>query len=140
MNVIVLPLSSSFLNGTKKVIYFSVISLEHSNWPSNSFASSLIIRPLCSTIGIYLVFYILNYKYYEQLLSISQCKSFFCIYNILLAFYRTYFLHQLMISFLSFHNWLFLLHALLNPYKTFPCSLYFYNNQAYFLLNQISNV
>ena len=42
--VIVLLLSSSFLIGTEKVIYFSVFSPKHSNWPSNSFANFLIIK------------------------------------------------------------------------------------------------
>ena len=42
--VIVLLLSSSFLIGTEKVIYFSVFSPKHSNWPSNSFANCLIIK------------------------------------------------------------------------------------------------
>ena len=42
--VINLPLSSSFLNGTEKVIYFSVFSLKHSNCPLNFSASSLIIK------------------------------------------------------------------------------------------------
>ena len=37
--VIVLLLSSSFLIGTEKVIYFSVFSPKHSNWPSNSSAN-----------------------------------------------------------------------------------------------------
>ena len=56
--VIVLPLSSSFLIGTEKVIYFSVFSPKHSNWPSNSFANCLIIKwlsyvePLWNTTGI----------------------------------------------------------------------------------------
>ena len=42
--VIVLPLSRSFLIGTEKVIYFSVFSPKHSNWPLNSSANSLIIK------------------------------------------------------------------------------------------------
>ena len=42
--VIVLLLSSSFLIGTEKVIYFSVFSPKHSNWPSNSFANCLIMK------------------------------------------------------------------------------------------------
>ena len=42
--VIDLPLSNPFLNGTEKVIYFSVFSPKHSNCPSNSYASSLIIK------------------------------------------------------------------------------------------------
>ena len=42
--VIDLPLSSSFLISTEKVIYFSVFSPKHSNCPSNSSASSLIIK------------------------------------------------------------------------------------------------
>ena len=41
--VIVLLSSSSFLIRTEKVIYFSVFSPKHSNWPSNYFASSLIM-------------------------------------------------------------------------------------------------
>ena len=40
--VTVLPLSSCFLVGTEKVIYFSVFSPTHSNCPSNSLANSLI--------------------------------------------------------------------------------------------------
>ena len=56
--VIHLPLSSSFLIGTKKLIYFSVFSLKHSNCPSNFSANSLIIKwlshvePLWNTTGI----------------------------------------------------------------------------------------
>ena len=42
--VIALLLSSSFLIGTDKVIYFSVFSSKHSNWLSNSFANCLIIK------------------------------------------------------------------------------------------------
>ena len=42
--VIVLLLSSPFLIGTEKAIYFSVSSPEHSNWPSNYFANCLIIK------------------------------------------------------------------------------------------------
>ena len=42
--VIDFPLSRSFLNGTEKVIYFSVFCLKHSNCPSNSSDSSLIIK------------------------------------------------------------------------------------------------
>ena len=42
--VIVLLLSSSFLIGTEKVIYFSVFSPKHSNSPSNSSANFLIIK------------------------------------------------------------------------------------------------
>ena len=38
------PLSSCFLIGTEKVIYFSVFSPKHSNCPSNSFVSSFIIK------------------------------------------------------------------------------------------------
>ena len=59
MYVIVLLLSNSFLIGTEKVIYFSVFSPKHSNWPSNSFASCLIMKwlsyrePLWNTAGIY---------------------------------------------------------------------------------------
>ena len=37
--VLVLLLSSYFLIGTEKVIYFSLFSPKHSNWPSNSFAN-----------------------------------------------------------------------------------------------------
>ena len=58
--VIVLPLSSSFLIGTEKVIYFSVFSPKHSNWPSNlwfikgwSYA-----EPLRNTIEIYFLCFI----------------------------------------------------------------------------------
>ena len=40
--VIVLPLSCSFLIGTKKVIYFSVFSPKHSNFPLTFSANSLI--------------------------------------------------------------------------------------------------
>ena len=42
--VIDLPLSSSFLIGTEKMTYFSVFFPKHSNCPSNSSASSLIIK------------------------------------------------------------------------------------------------
>ena len=42
--VLVLPLWSSFLIGPEKVIYLSGCSPKHSNLPSNSFASSLIIK------------------------------------------------------------------------------------------------
>ena len=42
--VIDLPLSSSFLIGTEKVIHFSVFFPKHSNYLSNSFANSLIIK------------------------------------------------------------------------------------------------
>ena len=42
--VIVLPLSSSLLIGTEKVIYFSVFSPKHSSWPWNYFASLLIMK------------------------------------------------------------------------------------------------
>ena len=42
--VFILPLSSSFLNGTEKVTHFCVFSPKHSNWPLNSFANSLIMR------------------------------------------------------------------------------------------------
>ena len=42
--LIVLLLSSSFLIGTEKVIYFSVFSPEHSNQPLNSFANCLIMK------------------------------------------------------------------------------------------------
>ena len=60
MYVVVLLLSSSFLIGTEKVIYFSVFSPKHSNWPSNSFANCLIkkwlsyVEPIGNTTGIYL--------------------------------------------------------------------------------------
>ena len=40
--VVVLPLSCSFLIGTKKLIYFSVFSYKLSNLPLNSPANSLI--------------------------------------------------------------------------------------------------
>ena len=39
-----LPLSSSSLTGTEKVIYFPVLSPKHSNWLLNSFASLLITK------------------------------------------------------------------------------------------------
>ena len=42
--VITLLLSFSFLIGTEKVMYFSVFSPKHSNWPLNSSANSLIIK------------------------------------------------------------------------------------------------
>ena len=42
--LIVLLLSSSFLIGTEKVIYFSVFSPKHSNQPLNSFANCLIMK------------------------------------------------------------------------------------------------
>ena len=42
--VIVLPLSSYFLIGTEKVIYFSVFSPKDSNYASSSLASSLIMK------------------------------------------------------------------------------------------------
>ena len=41
--MIVLLLSNLFLIGTEKVIYFSVFFPKHSNLPSNSFVSFLII-------------------------------------------------------------------------------------------------
>ena len=37
--VLVLLLSSYFLIGTEKVIYFFIFSPKHSNWQSNSFAN-----------------------------------------------------------------------------------------------------
>ena len=58
MYVIVLPLSSSFLLGTEKVMYYSTFSPEHSNWPSDSSANCLIMKwlsylePLWITTGI----------------------------------------------------------------------------------------
>ena len=42
--VIALLLSSSFLIGTEKVIYLSVFSPKPLKWPSNSFASCLIMK------------------------------------------------------------------------------------------------
>ena len=42
--VIVLPLSSYFLIGREKVIYFSVFSPKDSNYASSSLASSLIMK------------------------------------------------------------------------------------------------
>ena len=39
-----LPSSSSFLLGTEKIIYFSVFSPKHSCCPSNSSATSLIMK------------------------------------------------------------------------------------------------
>ena len=42
--VVVLPLSSCFLIGTEKVIYFSVISSKNLNCPSNSFSNSSITK------------------------------------------------------------------------------------------------
>ena len=42
--IVVLPLSCSFLIGTDKVIYFSVLSSKHSKLPSSSFANSLIMK------------------------------------------------------------------------------------------------
>ena len=72
--VIVLLLSGSFLIGNEKIMYFSVFSPKHSNWPSNSFANCLIMKwlsyvePLWNTTGI--SFGILNGKYYEHLLYI----------------------------------------------------------------------
>ena len=42
--LIVLLLSSSFLIGTEKVIYFSVFSPKHSNQPLNSFANCLTMK------------------------------------------------------------------------------------------------
>ena len=39
-----LPLSRNLLIGAEKVIHFSVFSPKHSDWPSNSFAISLIIN------------------------------------------------------------------------------------------------
>ena len=55
---IILLLSSSFLIGTEKVIYFFVFSPKNSNWPSNSFANLIIkwlsyVEPLWHTTGIY---------------------------------------------------------------------------------------
>ena len=61
--VIDLQLASSFLIGTEKVIYFSVFSPKHLNCPSNHYE---ILQE------ILLVFYILDYKYYEQHLCIFQ--------------------------------------------------------------------
>ena len=42
--ICILPLSSSFLIGTEKIIHLFVFSPKHSNWPLNSFANSLIMR------------------------------------------------------------------------------------------------
>ena len=42
--VVVLPLSSSFLIGTEKAIYFPAFSPKHSNLSSNHLAKSLIIK------------------------------------------------------------------------------------------------
>ena len=42
--VIVLPLSSSLLIGTEKVIYFSVFSAKCSSVPLNSFANSSLMK------------------------------------------------------------------------------------------------
>ena len=42
--VIVLLLSCSFLIGTEKLIYFSVFSPKHLNYPLNSSGNSLIIK------------------------------------------------------------------------------------------------
>ena len=56
--VIVSVLSSSFLIGTEKVIYFSLFSPKHSNWPTNSFAKCFIkkwlsyVEPLWNTTGV----------------------------------------------------------------------------------------
>ena len=56
--VIVLPLSSFLLIGTEKVIYFSVFSPKDWSWPSNSFASLLVMKwqsyvePLWNTFGV----------------------------------------------------------------------------------------
>ena len=50
---------SSFLIGTEKVIYFSVFSPKYLNWPSNSFASCLIMKwksyvePTWNTTGVF---------------------------------------------------------------------------------------
>ena len=44
LHVTDLPLSSSFLIGTQKVIYFSAFSPKNSNFPSNFSANSLIIK------------------------------------------------------------------------------------------------
>ena len=70
--VIDLPLSSSFLIDTEKVIYFSVFCPKHSNCPSNSSDSSLIINHHDIPQEFLLVFYILNYKYHKRLLYIFQ--------------------------------------------------------------------
>ena len=43
-SVIGLPLASSFLTGTEKVIYFSVFCPKYSNLPSNSFPNFLIMK------------------------------------------------------------------------------------------------
>ena len=42
--VVVLPLSSCFLIGTEKVIYFSVFFPKHSNFPFSFSANSLILN------------------------------------------------------------------------------------------------
>ena len=42
--VVVLPLSSAFLTGIEKLIYFSIFSPKHSSRQSNSFASCLIMK------------------------------------------------------------------------------------------------
>ena len=42
--VLSLSLSCSFLIGTEKVIYFSVFSPKHSNWPLKSSANCLILK------------------------------------------------------------------------------------------------
>ena len=58
MHVLVLPLSCSFLIGTEKVMYFSVFSPKHSDWPSDSSGNCLIMKwwsyvePLWNTTGI----------------------------------------------------------------------------------------
>ena len=61
--VIDLQLSSSFLTGTEKVIYFSVFSPKHLNCPSNHYE---ILQEFL------LVFSILDCKYYEKQLCIFQ--------------------------------------------------------------------
>ena len=65
-------LSSSFLIGTEKK-YFSVFSPKHSNCPSNSFASSLIMKNRYKILqDFFLVFDILECRYCKQNLYIFQ--------------------------------------------------------------------
>ena len=56
--IVVLPLSCYFLIGTEKVMYFSVFSSKHSNWPLNSYGKCLVMKcqsyvePLWNDTGI----------------------------------------------------------------------------------------
>ena len=64
--VIVLPLSSSFLIGTEKFLYFSVFSPKHSNWPSSEYLVLLLL------FQNFFLYHLPHYFYHFQ-----QCQVFF---------------------------------------------------------------